>query len=109
MIASVAKRLEHHIEEDCNDVAKERGVEHVKLERVGKGWPDRQYFLPGGSILLVEYKQPGRVPDDKQERIHERLRRLGHDVHVITSVSAFSDLLSAVLSREGRAAPAQSD
>jgi len=48
--------------------------------------PDRLVTLPGGTIIFVELKAPGRKPTDKQARDHERRRAMGCDVRVIDTV-----------------------
>ncbi len=50
--------------------------------------PDRLVTLPGGRIIFVELKAPGKTPTDKQARDHERRRALGCDVRVIDSPEA---------------------
>jgi len=50
--------------------------------------PDRLVTLPGGRIVFVELKAPGKQPTDKQARDHERRANLGCDVRVIDSVEA---------------------
>ena len=48
--------------------------------------PDRIVTLPGGQIIFVEVKAPGKKPTELQERDHERRRALGCDVRVINSM-----------------------
>ena len=48
--------------------------------------PDRIISLPGGRIIFVECKAPGKVPTDLQERDHERRRELGFKVFVIDTI-----------------------
>ena len=50
--------------------------------------PDRLVTLPGGTIIFVELKAPGKKPTEKQARDHDRRRKLGCDVRVIDSVEA---------------------
>jgi hypothetical protein len=45
--------------------------------------PDRLVTLPGGTIIFVELKAPGKAPTEKQKRDHERRRAIGCDVRVI--------------------------
>ena len=45
--------------------------------------PDRLVTLPGGKIIFVELKAPGKKPTEKQLRDHQRRRALGCDVRVI--------------------------
>jgi hypothetical protein len=55
--------------------------------------PDRLVTLPGGRIVFVEVKAPGKYPTELQERDHAKRRALGCDVWVIDSIedaNAFS-------------------
>lgn len=47
--------------------------------------PDRIVLLPGGRIVFVECKAPGKTPRADQLREHERLRALGFSVVVLDS------------------------
>lgn len=47
--------------------------------------PDRIVLLPGGRIVFVECKSPGKLPHADQLREHERLRALGFNVVVLDS------------------------
>ncbi|HHD7566826.1 TPA: VRR-NUC domain-containing protein, partial [Escherichia coli] len=47
--------------------------------------PDRIVLLPGGRIVFVECKAPGKPPRPDQLREHERLRKLGFTVVVLDS------------------------
>ena len=56
--------------------------------------PDRICVLPGGKVIFVEMKAPGKKPTPKQAMEIERLRKLGAEVEVIDSkesVDAFID------------------
>ena len=48
--------------------------------------PDRIITLPGGVIIFVEVKAPGKKPTPLQERDHAARRALGCDVRVIDSM-----------------------
>lgn len=50
--------------------------------------PDRLVTLPGGRIVFVELKAPGKKPTELQMRDHEKRRALGCDVWVIDNVEA---------------------
>ena len=55
--------------------------------------PDRIVILPGGRVVFVEVKAPGKYPTELQERDHARRRKLGCEVWVIDSIedaNAFS-------------------
>lgn len=48
--------------------------------------PDRIVTLPGGRIVFVELKAPGKRPTDAQLKDHERRRALGCEVLVIDTL-----------------------
>ena len=48
--------------------------------------PDRIVTLPGGRIIFVELKAPGKKPTELQARDHAARRVLGCDVRVIDSL-----------------------
>ena len=48
--------------------------------------PDRIVTLPGGVIIFVELKAPGKLPKPLQARDHAARRALGCDVRVIDSI-----------------------
>jgi hypothetical protein len=50
--------------------------------------PDRVVTLPGGRIVFVEVKAPGKKPTELQERDHWRRRKLGCEVLVIDTLEA---------------------
>ena len=58
------------------------------------GVPDRIVLLPGGRIVFVELKAPGKKPTSLQIRMHEILIGLGADVHVIDSVEDVKKFIS---------------
>lgn len=50
------------------------------------GVPDRIALLPGGRIVFVELKAPGKKPTPLQAKVHAKLRALGFEVRVIDSL-----------------------
>ena len=48
--------------------------------------PDRIVTLPGGRIVFVECKAPGKKPTPAQQKDHERRRAMGCEVLVIDSL-----------------------
>ena len=48
--------------------------------------PDRLVTLPGGRIVFIEVKAPGKGPTELQERDHWRRRKLGCEVLVINNI-----------------------
>lgn len=57
------------------------------------GVPDRIVILPGGRIVMVELKAPGKKPTALQLVQHDRLRALGCDVRVVDSREGVDDLI----------------
>ncbi|WP_288069151.1 VRR-NUC domain-containing protein [Herbaspirillum sp.] len=78
----------------------ERDVERALVDRVKalggtcekftsptkRSVPDRIVTLPGGRIIFVEVKAPGKKPTELQTRDHERRKALGCDVRVIDNM-----------------------
>jgi len=50
------------------------------------GTPDRLCLLPGGRVIFVEVKAPGKKPRKLQLLIHKKLRALGFRVEVIDTI-----------------------
>lgn len=75
---------ESTIEAYLRDRVKELGGKAYKFVSPGNdGVPDRLVCLPGGRVVFVELKAPGKKPTKLQERQHEILTGLGLDVRVI--------------------------
>ncbi len=47
---------------------------------------DRKVTLPGGRIIFVDLKAPGKLPKPLQQRDHDIRRGLGCDVRVIDTI-----------------------
>jgi len=78
--------LEKKIEQRLVNQAKDAGGLAMKwVSPAFAGVPDRIVFLPGGRVIFVELKAPGKSPTPLQERIHKMLTDLGADVRVIDS------------------------
>ncbi|HBY9793025.1 VRR-NUC domain [Klebsiella pneumoniae] len=61
------------------------GVAYKFVSPGRRSVPDRIVLLPGGRIVFVECKSPGKAPRADQLREHERLRALGFNVVVLDS------------------------
>ena len=78
--------LEKQIEQALVRRVKELGGTCEKFTSPGRrSVPDRIVTLPGGKIIFVECKAPGKKPTITQQFDHERRRLLGCDVRVIDS------------------------
>ena len=76
--------LEKEIEQALVKRVKELGGLCEKFTSPGRrAVPDRIVMLPGGRIVFVECKAPGKKPTELQSRDHERRRALGFEVVVI--------------------------
>ncbi|WP_088546861.1 VRR-NUC domain-containing protein [Escherichia coli] len=62
------------------EVKKAGGVAFKFVSPGHRSVPDRIVLLPGGRIVFVECKAPGKPPRADQLREHERLRALGFTV-----------------------------
>ena len=81
--------LERDVEKALCKRVKELGGMCEKFTSPGRrSVPDRLVTLPGGCIIFVELKAPGKTATDLQERDHNRRRALGCDVRVIDTVEA---------------------
>jgi hypothetical protein len=71
-------RIEGHL------VKRVKGARGLTLKiRFMRGWPDRIVLLPKGVLVFVELKRPvGGKFEPLQERIHDKLRKLGFTVYV---------------------------
>lgn len=75
------------------EVKKAGGIAYKFVSPGRRSVPDRLVLLPGGHLVFVECKAPGKEPRADQLREHERLRALGFTVVVLASKN-----LSQVLS-----------
>ncbi len=74
--------LEREVEKRLLKPVRELGGLCLKFVTPGyTGVPDRIILLPGGRILFVETKRPGKTERPRQEYVQTRLRRLGFTVY----------------------------
>jgi len=74
---------ESSIESILTERVKREGGWAIKLAGSISGLPDRMILYPGGRITFVELKAPGKKPRPLQISMHNKLQRLGFNVHVI--------------------------
>ncbi len=78
------------------------------LKFVSPGWsgvPDRLCLWPGGRIMFVELKKPGKKPRPLQEKRLRQLREMGFDVGVVSS----KEEAVALKSKHGENEPAKNE
>jgi Holliday junction resolvase len=91
--AAIERRLRRAVER--------RGGMALKLVSPGAaGVPDRLVCLPGGLVVFVELKRPGKRPRPLQAWTIERLRALGFEVRVIDSPAAVDVFVREVVDGE---------
>lgn len=78
---------ETRVERALTTAVKARSGWAIKLLPSVAGLPDRLVLLPGGRIIFVELKAPGKKVGAHQLVVHARLRRLGFRVEVLSSVT----------------------
>ena len=82
------------IEDDNVRYAEGLGLLVLKLRLLGTiGWPDRLFLAPGGRVMFVEYKAPGKKPRPSQVKIHNTLKRYGFHVYTVDHIPAGRELL----------------
>lgn len=86
---------EADLESDCTNAVILHGGEHRKLDvgRGSKGQLDHAYWLPNGRHFIVEFKLPGEGLSDKQILKFERLKNMGHEVHIVDGFEQFMAIL----------------
>ena len=60
------------------------------------GVPDRLVLLPGGKMVFVEMKAPGKEPTSLQRLRHGQLRDLGFRVYVADSKEGIREVLEGI-------------
>lgn len=77
----------------CRQVELRQGRAYKWASPGLRGVPDRLVFLPGGRLLAVEVKAPGKTSTVLQARMQEQLRGFGLEVSVVDSREAIDQLL----------------
>lgn len=67
------------------EVLAKGGIAYKFVSPQRRGVPDRVVLFPGGWLIWVELKAPGKTPEPHQLREHERMRKMGQRVAVIDS------------------------
>ena len=89
--------LEKDVEKRLIKPVRELGGLCLKFETPGyTGVPDRLLLFPGGRVVFVETKSPGRHERPRQEYVQEVLRRMGFTVYSsIDSRAKVSEVIEA--------------
>ncbi len=83
------------IEAYLRDGVKRMGGRAYKFVSPGNiGVPDRMVCMPGGRIVFIELKAPGRKSSPMQVKQQGELRKLGNTVLVIDSKEAVDEFLN---------------
>jgi hypothetical protein len=80
----IEKRLKKRVE----------GMGGIALKVDAMSWagaPDRLVLLPGGQVIFVELKAPGKKPRPIQIKRHEQLRAIGFEVIIIDSLEEIDE------------------
>ncbi|BFH10594.1 VRR-NUC domain-containing protein [Paenibacillus melissococcoides] len=89
---------ERDIEKYLREKVKAAGGRAYKFVSPGNsGVPDRIVILPGGRIVFVELKAPGRKPTALQLVQHKHFRALGCDVRIVDSIAQVDGLLQELM------------
>lgn len=84
---------ESHVEKKVTDHAKAKGwLSYKWVSPSNRGVPDRLYFKDG-TVVVVEFKAPGKLPTLYQQAIHRRLEAVGITVHIIDDIEKGKALL----------------
>lgn len=83
--------IEAKIEDACCRYARQRyGALTPKfVSPNNRGVPDRILLFPGGHVLFVEFKAPGKKPTALQSHKHQELIEQGFEVWVTDDVGRF--------------------
>ena len=88
------------IEAYLRDRVKELGGKAYKFVSPGNtGVPDRLVCLPGGRVVFVELKAPGKKPTALQRSQHKKLESLGFEVQVIDQKERVDQFIAEYMGR----------
>lgn len=93
--------LESTIERSVVNWAKKKGIFVTKINGQGnRAMPDRCFWVPGGTPVLIEFKRPGGKPTPLQTQTHFELRKRGYWVFVCDDAEQAKVLLQLALNSE---------
>ena len=89
--------MERAIEQHFVAETKKRGGLALKFVSPGMdGVPDRIVLLPGGKIVFVELKAPGKALRPLQQRRAKQLTALGFQVFCVDRIEQIGGVLDAI-------------
>jgi len=89
--------LERSIDWKLKREINRRGGMYIKLAATGyAGMPDRLVLIPGGQIVFVELKAPGKHLRPLQKKRFQELSQLGFKVIKIDSAEQIKELIAEV-------------
>lgn len=84
--------LESKIKSKCRDQLEEWGWLVVHIIQTNKnGWPDTQIYR-NGIMFHIEFKQPGKKPEELQSYRHRKLQEQGFQTFVVTDLKDIEKL-----------------
>ena len=93
--------------------AKRHPAEQMRLKRAGmqSGFPDLTLFLRDQKTVFIELKTKNGSVSANQKLLHDRLRDVGFDVHVIRAATGGGaiDAVKDILELHRRSLPAPED
>ncbi|QNB48192.1 VRR-NUC domain-containing protein [Thermanaerosceptrum fracticalcis] len=72
------------------------GIAYKFISPGNAGVPDRMILLPGGQVVFVELKVPGKIPTPLQLRQQTRIRNLGFQVLTLDSKEGVNEFIKGV-------------
>lgn len=88
---------EKAIEAYLNKRCKENGLLCLKYSNANvTGYPDRLVCYINGKVIWVELKSKGKKPTKLQEIRHQELKRMGHEVWVVSSKPEVDELIGYI-------------
>lgn len=92
--------MEKYTEQHCRAVAQHHGGALIKLSPVSMaGIPDRLLLWPGGVIVFVEFKAPGKYLKPLQRYWRDKLEAMGFRCAVCRTMADFRALLDSLEKR----------
>jgi hypothetical protein len=86
----------------CRKIKERFGILSTKIEQTSiNGFPDRIFWPPYGSPILIEFKAPGQKPRPSQVKIIKYLRKCGYQVEVCDNVDSAVEIIINALASKG--------